>query len=78
MVTTQRNVTTRNAVHGVATVAHDELPRAISRREAARCLGISLRTLDNWCRRGVLGSVRIEGRVLIPLSEIERILSLPT
>jgi predicted site-specific integrase-resolvase len=52
-----------------------ELPRAISRRVAALTLGISLRTLDNWRKRGVIRTVTIEGRVLVPLSEIERLLA---
>jgi hypothetical protein len=55
-----------------------ELPRAVSRKVAALTLGISVRTLDNWRVRGVIRTVTIEGRVLVPLSEIERLLATAT
>jgi hypothetical protein len=48
--------------------------RAISRIEAADRLDICVRTLDSWRKRGVLRSVTVEGRVLIPEDEVVRIL----
>ena len=38
-------------------------PRLIRRADAARRLGCSLRTVDNWARTGILQKVRLRGRV---------------
>jgi len=48
----------------------------MSRREAARTLGISLVTLGAMVRRGDLRSVRVPGtrRVIVPVDEVRRII----
>lgn len=47
---------------------------ACKREEAARRLGISVRTVDNAVKRGELRAVRFMGRTLIPIYELLRIL----
>ena len=47
-----------------------ELPEAhsaqfISRKKAASILGISLGSLNDYCKRGIIPSFRIRGRVLL-------------
>jgi excisionase family DNA binding protein len=50
-------------------------PLALSRRQAARRLGVSRgRTLDLLIQEGVIRTVRIGSRIKIPLAEIERLL----
>jgi excisionase family DNA binding protein len=43
-----------------------------SRRDAARALGISIRTLDNLILQGELRARRVGRRVLLEKSELER------
>lgn len=43
-------------------------------RETASILGISTRSAWNAVRRGEIKAFRIGGRVLVPLSEIDRLL----
>lgn len=45
-----------------------------TRREAAEALRISLRTLDTLLAQGKLRSRRIGRRVLVPQSELEKLL----
>ncbi len=47
---------------------------ALGRAEAAEALGVSTRGLDYWISKGVLQARRLGGRVLIPISELDRIL----
>jgi excisionase family DNA binding protein len=50
----------------------DDYPLQLVRpREAAARLGVSTNTIYNWCRSGVLGSVRIGRSVRIPVTELE-------
>jgi excisionase family DNA binding protein len=54
-----------------------EMPReilALSRRNTADALGISLRTVDYLLAEGVLRGQRIGRRVVIPKAEIDRLL----
>lgn len=44
----------------------------LSRNEACRALGVSINTIDRIVRSGKLRAKRLEGRVVIPVSEIER------
>ena len=53
----------------------DVAPRALTRKEAAKLLGISVRTLDRAIARGDLKAKRYGTRLLILLSEVERFLS---
>ena len=41
--------------------------------EAARLIGIGYATLYRWIKAGKLIPIRIAGRTLIPVSEIERL-----
>ena len=47
---------------------------AYGRAEAAYAIGVSPRTLDYWISEGRIQARRLGGRVLIPLSELARIL----
>lgn len=49
--------------------------QAISRNEAAHRLGVHRATVSRAIERGELHAVRFGRRVLIPVSEIERILA---
>jgi excisionase family DNA binding protein len=42
----------------------------ITRKETARLLGISLPTLNDWSKRGVIPSYRIESRVRYKKNEV--------
>jgi excisionase family DNA binding protein len=46
----------------------------VSVQEAKELTGISDWTWRKWAERGVLASVKIRSRLLIPLSEIQRLL----
>lgn len=41
--------------------------------EAARLIGIGYATLYRWIKAGKLIPIRIAGRTLIPISEVERL-----
>ena len=45
---------------------------AFSIKEVAQYLGVPKSTVDGWVQRGVIPTLRIEGRVLIPREEFER------
>lgn len=47
----------------------------LSRKEAAKRLDISTRALHNWRRDKKIEAVELEHRVLIPASEVGRILA---
>ena len=47
---------------------------ALSRRDTADALGVSLRTVDYLLERGSLRGQRIGRRVVIPKAEIDRLL----
>lgn len=53
------------------------VPWAFSRVEAARKLGVCVRTIDNSVKRGELKAVRYFGRTMIPVSELLRLLGVP-
>jgi excisionase family DNA binding protein len=50
-------------------------PMAPRRNEAARALGLSIRTVDRAIKRGDLHAKRYGARVLVPTAEIERYLA---
>lgn len=50
---------------------------AVSRKEAARRLGVCLGTIDNMVKRGELRAVRYASRTMIPVSELFRLLGIP-
>ncbi len=50
-------------------------PLAIGRVEAARLLGVSVRTLDTMIARRELRGRRIGRRIVFPLEELHRFLS---
>ena len=39
------------------------VPRILRRAEAASRMGVSLRTLDNWAKTGILSRVYLPGRI---------------
>lgn len=48
--------------------------RAHSRKDTEEILGVSSMTLLRWERQGLITVRRVGGRVLIPTSEIDRLL----
>jgi excisionase family DNA binding protein len=50
-------------------------PKVVSIREAARLMGISSRTVDNYLAQKILRSVRFGKRVLIPMKSVNEVLS---
>jgi len=50
----------------------EQEPLAISREQAARRLGLGLRTLDRLLASGELKARKFQRRVLVPIAEIER------
>jgi hypothetical protein len=66
--------------HGVATTTADPWPHltTTSRNDAARRLGIAPDTLDRWAQRGTIRVIRINGRTLVPITELERLISPPS
>jgi excisionase family DNA binding protein len=48
---------------------------AVSRKVAARALGVSVNTVDRIILRGDLKAKKLGGRVIIPIAEIERYLA---
>lgn len=49
-------------------------PKAVSRKDAAHLLGLSLSTVARMLREGHLRHRKVGGRVLIPATEIDRLL----
>jgi hypothetical protein len=59
-----------------AALAAAKTPEPLSRPAAAKDLGIGVRTLGTWIRRGTIATVQPGGpgtKVWIPASEVERI-----
>jgi excisionase family DNA binding protein len=49
---------------------------ALSYDELAEALGVTRRHIDNLVRRGEIKAIRLGGRRLVPMQEVERILEL--
>ena len=47
--------------------------RLLPAAEVARLFGVTVRTLRNWRRAGLLRPVRIRGRVYFAIAELERL-----
>lgn len=56
-----------------AMLERDEIP--LSRRDAARQLNVSLRTLDTLTSEGALPYIRIRGRVLFAPEDLRKFLA---
>jgi excisionase family DNA binding protein len=54
---------------------HKAQPLVVPKREAARLLGVSLRTVDNYIGLKVIRSVRLGRRVLVPMSSVRNVAS---
>ena len=46
----------------------------LSNREAAKCLKVSIRTLQEWRDTGVIPYIQIKGKIIYRQSDIERLL----
>ena len=53
----------------------DKEPELLTRKEIAKLLRVSLPTLHDWTKRGVVKAYRIEGKVYYKRSEIEESLT---
>ena len=49
---------------------------AVSQAEMADMLGVSIATAGRMIRKGLVGSVKVGNRRLIPMTEIEKLLTL--
>jgi excisionase family DNA binding protein len=47
-------------------------PEYVTRRQISQLLQVSLPTVDDYIRRGILPACRIRGRILIKLTDVER------
>jgi excisionase family DNA binding protein len=54
---------------------HKTPPLAVSKREAARMLGVSERTVDNYIALKAIRCVRVGKRVLIPMRSLHEVVS---
>lgn len=45
-------------------------PKYLGRDEMARDLGISVPTLDRWCKRKILPAIKLDGRVLFDPAQV--------
>lgn len=59
-------------LHEMAQAPQEQPPRYLSRQEAAERLGISLVTLDKYCRLGVLTRHKVGARYLIDPAELDK------
>jgi excisionase family DNA binding protein len=55
-------------------VRRGDLDYAVSRKDAARLLGIHTDTFDSHVKHGHIRTVKLGKRVLVPASEIRRLL----
>jgi excisionase family DNA binding protein len=62
-------------MEGSCTTPTEPPPLAVSKREAARLLGISVRTVDHYIALKVIQCVRLGKRVLIPMKALNALLS---
>lgn len=46
----------------------------LSNREAAKCLKVSIRTLQEWRDTGVIPYIQIKGKIIYRQSDVERLL----
>lgn len=45
-------------------------PSYLNREEMARDLGVSVPTLDRWCKRKILPAIKLDGRVLFDPAQV--------
>lgn len=45
----------------------------VSRKEAAKALGVCIHTLETYFRSGYVRFIKIQNRVLVPVSELTRL-----
>ncbi|PSL01917.1 helix-turn-helix domain-containing protein [Cecembia rubra] len=70
------NTAVKEAVKSIQTAPQEKTgEKLLSRKETAEKLKISLVTLNDWTKRGMLTSYIIGGRVLYKESEIEKSLN---
>lgn len=55
--------TVQNAVAGITSTAKDETPELQTRQETADYLGVSLPTLHEWTKKGIIPAKRIGTRI---------------
>lgn len=56
-------------------VSTNSVSKFLSRKEAAKFLGVSLPTLGFWSKKGLVPSYRISSRVLYKLTDLEESLT---
>ena len=64
---------------GISRLAKESRPhlngeKFLSNREAAKCLKVSIRTLQEWRDTGVIPYIQIKGKIIYLQSDIERLL----
>ena len=64
---------------GISRLAKENRPhlngeKFLSNREAAKCLKVSIRTLQEWRDTGVIPYIQIKGKIIYRQSDIKRLL----
>ena len=64
---------------GISRLAQENRPhlngeKFLSNREAAKCLKVSIRTLQEWRDTGVIPYIQIKGKIIYRQSDIKRLL----
>ena len=64
---------------GIGKLAKESRPhlngeKFLSNRDAAKCLKVSIRTLQEWRDTGVIPYIQIKGKIIYRQSDIERLL----
>lgn len=70
-----RNVLNEKVIQGVSEkILHEKHLNFFSREQTAKMLCISLPTLNQWTKQGIVKAYRISGRVLYKLEDINEAL----
>ena len=63
------------AITTALSLAKQEVPKMLTRKEASEMLHVTLPTLSAWEKSGKLSPVRMGKRVLYPLTEVKSIMN---
>jgi excisionase family DNA binding protein len=65
-----------HAQAGTDTPADGDLLCGVSQADCARLLGVSTKTVERMRKDGQIRSVMVRGKVIVPMSEIKRVLDI--
>ena len=66
-------------LEGISLLAKENRPhlngeKFLSNRDAAKCLKVSIRTLQEWRDTGIIPYIQIKGKIIYRQSDVERLL----